>query len=66
MCFSILFVDLVLTKAILFESIISSNNIFFFLCHMKGSRVAMPLSRIALQSPAGAARGQVFILNCNY
>ncbi|OAY80685.1 ATP-dependent Clp protease proteolytic subunit-related protein 2, chloroplastic [Ananas comosus] len=24
----------------------------------KGSRVAMPLSRIALQSPAGAARGQ--------
>ncbi|XVE57762.1 hypothetical protein DITRI_Ditri04bG0115800 [Diplodiscus trichospermus] len=25
---------------------------------MKGNRFAMPLSRIALQSPAGAARGQ--------
>lgn len=29
----------------------------FFL--QKGNRFAMPLSRIALQSPAGAARGQV-------
>lgn len=26
---------------------------------VKGNRFAMPLSRIALQSPAGAARGQV-------
>lgn len=31
-------------------------TIFHF---MKGNRFAMPLSRIALQSPAGAARGQV-------
>jgi len=29
---------------------------------IKGSRVAMPLCRVALQSPAGAARGQVLIL----
>lgn len=28
---------------------------------LKGNRSAMPLSRIALQSPAGAARGQVSI-----
>lgn len=31
-----------------------------FYLFIKGSRVAMPLSRIALQSPAGAARGQVW------
>lgn len=38
---------------------------FFFFCIfnyleiLKGQRFAMPLSRIALESPAGAARGQV-------
>lgn len=35
---------------------------------VKGNRFAMPLSRIALQSPAGAARGQVtlicYIMSC--
>lgn len=30
---------------------------------VKGNRFAMPLSRIALQSPAGAARGQVCLLD---
>lgn len=29
------------------------------LCCIKGNRSAMPLSRVALTSPAGAARGQV-------
>lgn len=30
------------------------NNFLF----LKGTRFAMPMSRVALQSPAGAARGQ--------
>ncbi len=30
---------------------------------VQGLRVAMPLTRIALQSPAGAARGQVLFLS---
>ncbi|PKA55807.1 ATP-dependent Clp protease proteolytic subunit-related protein 2, chloroplastic [Apostasia shenzhenica] len=32
--------------------------LYLSFAYLKGNRVAMPLSRIALQSPAGAARGQ--------
>jgi hypothetical protein len=40
------------------------NNAGFLLgAGAKGLRVAMPLTRIALQSPAGAARGQVLFLS---
>lgn len=35
--------------------------LLWFSAVSKGNRSAMPLSRIALQSPAGAARGQVWI-----
>lgn len=37
-------------------------DVYFFLMIFKGSRVGMPLSRVALQSPAGAARGQVWLI----
>lgn len=38
----------------------SANPCIIFFC-IKGNRFAMPLSRIALQSPAGSARGQVML-----
>lgn len=34
-----------------------------FFCIVQGSRTGMPLCRISLQSPAGAARGQVCNIN---
>ena len=41
----------------------------YFCCSVciviKGSRTGMPLCRISVQSPAGAARGQVCKLNCS-
>ncbi|XP_020970728.1 ATP-dependent Clp protease proteolytic subunit-related protein 2, chloroplastic isoform X1 [Arachis ipaensis] len=36
----------------------SINFVMMVCCIVKGNRFAMPLSRVALQSPAGAARGQ--------
>ena len=39
------------------------NTYICSFCAVQGSRTGMPLCRISLQSPAGAARGQVYNLN---